>query len=158
MTAILALIKKDLILFRSDRRALLLSLLMPIVLGSFFGYLFGGTGSTDHAKIDIALTMQDHSDIGNKIAAGLRADPTLHIIDMPQAEAQQQVTKGKLNAAIVIPAGFGDQAVLNGGNGDARLSGEREETSAHAFDSPEQIDCGRACRRQCLGNGFQLAG
>ena len=131
MTAILALIKKDLILFRSDRRALLLSLLMPIVLGSFFGYLFGGTGSTDHAKIDIALTMQDHSDIGNKIAAGLRADPTLHIIDMPQAEAQQQVTKGKLNAAIVIPAGFGDQA-------GAALFGQNAKPDITVYYDPSQ--------------------
>lgn len=39
MTAPIALIRKDLILFLSNRRALLLSLLMPVVLGAFFGYL-----------------------------------------------------------------------------------------------------------------------
>ena len=131
MTAILALIRKDLILFRSDRRALLLSLLMPIVLGSFFGYLFGGSGATDHAKVDVALSMQDHSEIGDKIAAGLRADPTLHIIDLPQTEAEQQVTKGKLNAAIVIPSGFGDKA-------GAALFGQNAKPEITVYYDPSQ--------------------
>lgn len=44
MTALIALVRKDLLLFLGDRRALLLNLLMPIVLGAFFGYLFGGSG------------------------------------------------------------------------------------------------------------------
>jgi ABC-2 type transport system permease protein len=110
MTALLALIRKDLILFRSDRRALLLTLLMPIVLGSFFGYLFGGSGTTEHGKIDVGLSLQDDTEIGKKIAAGLRADTTLHIIELSQHDAEEQVRKGKLNAAIVIPSEFGDKA------------------------------------------------
>lgn len=124
MTALLALIRKDLILFRSDRRALMLTLLMPIVLGSFFGYLFGGSGATDHAKIDVGLTVQDNSDIGKKIAAGLHADTTLNIIDLSQREAEEQVRKGKLNAAVVIPPDFGDQAgaALFGGSVKPEIS------------------------------------
>ena len=110
MTALLALIRKDLILYCANRRALLLNLLMPIVLASFFGYLFGGSGVTDHAKITIALALQDESEIGKRIAAGLKADSTIQIIDMSQDAAKEQVRKGKINAAIVIPSGFGEQA------------------------------------------------
>ena len=47
MTALIALVRKDLILFLSDRRRLLLSLVMPVVIGAFFGYLFGGSGVAD---------------------------------------------------------------------------------------------------------------
>jgi len=54
--------------------------------------------------------VQDDSELGKKIAAGLRADTTLHVIDMPQNEAGEQVRKGKLNAAIVIPHDFGTHA------------------------------------------------
>jgi ABC-2 type transport system permease protein len=110
MTAILALIRKDLILFRSDRRALLLRVVMPIVLGAFFGYLFGGSGATDNAKLKIGLVVQDDSDIGRKIAAGLKSDGTFVVDEMPLEQAKEQVRKGKLNASIVIPAGFGDAA------------------------------------------------
>lgn len=124
MNAILALIRKDLILYCTDRRALLLAVLMPILLGSFFGYLFGGSGATETARIDVALSLQDRSDIGEKIAAGLRADTTLHIIDMPQNEAEEKVRKGALNAALVIPPGFGDKAgaALFGGNAKPEIT------------------------------------
>jgi ABC-2 type transport system permease protein len=110
MTALIALIRKDLILFASDRRALLLTLVMPIVLGAFFGYLFGGSGESDKGRIDVALVLSDDSDVGRKIAAALKADATLQVYELALDEAQQQVRKGKLNAAIVIPAGFGDAA------------------------------------------------
>jgi ABC-2 type transport system permease protein len=110
MTALLALVRTDLILFLSDRRALLLRMVMPILLGTFFGFLFGGKGATDNAKISVALVAQDNSDIGKKVAAGLKADQTFHIEELPLAEAQERVRKGKLTAAIVIPAGFGDAA------------------------------------------------
>lgn len=110
MTAMLALIRKDLILFIADRRALLLHLVMPIVLGAFMGYVFGGGGKAQAGKIKIALVAQDQGQIGRNIAAGLKADATLDVVELPQAEAQEQVRKGKLNLAIEIPAGFGDAA------------------------------------------------
>ena len=110
MTALLALIRKDLILFVGDRRALMMNLLMPIVLGAFFGYLFGGSGSPDKASIEIAVVAEDSSDTARKIVAGLQADSALKVVELPLVEAQDKVLKGKLNAAIVIPKGFGDAA------------------------------------------------
>ncbi|HJU71421.1 MAG TPA: ABC transporter permease [Paucimonas sp.] len=110
MTAILALIRKDLILFLSDRRALLLNLGMPLVLGAFFGYLFGGSGTVENAKINVALVLQDDSEISRKIASSLKLDSALSVQDLSLAQAQEQVRKGKLNAAIVIPTGFGEAA------------------------------------------------
>jgi ABC-2 type transport system permease protein len=110
MTAILALIRKDLILFRSDRRALLLRLVMPIVLGAFFGYLFGGSGTSDNTKIRVALIVQDTGDVARKIADALKADTALAVEEMPLDQAKQQVAKGRIAAAILLPAGFGDAA------------------------------------------------
>ncbi len=107
MTALLALVRKDVILFLADRRALLLVLIMPVVLGAFFGYLFGGSGSPDNMKIEIAVTSQDDSEISRQIVAGLKADTSLQTQDLPLEAAKALVLKGKLNAAVLIPAGFG---------------------------------------------------
>ncbi len=119
MTALIALVRKDLILFLADRRALILSLIMPVVLGAFFGYLFGGSGSPDKIKIEIAVSSLDDSDISRQIVAGLKTDDSLHTQELALSEASAQVLKGKLNAAVLIPAGFGaasGAALFGGGN------------------------------------------
>jgi ABC-2 type transport system permease protein len=108
MTAFFALVRKDLILFLSDRRALVISLALPIVIAAFFGSLFGG--GTKTSAIEVALVQQDSSEIGNRIAAGLKADPNLHIVPMTMPEAEQAVRKGAQKVAIVLPAGFGEAA------------------------------------------------
>jgi ABC-2 type transport system permease protein len=110
MTAFLALVRKDLILFLSDRRALLVNLVLPILIATFFGYLFGGSGPAKSGTIDVALVQQDGSEMGAKIAAALKLDTTLHITEMDAAQARKAVAKGGQKAAIVIPAGFGDAA------------------------------------------------
>ncbi|WP_395405611.1 ABC transporter permease [Pseudoduganella sp. UC29_106] len=110
MTALLALVRKDLIVYVNDKRALMLNLLMPIVLAAFFGSLFGGSGESKTGKIDIAVVQQDQSAVGKKIADGLKADANLRVHELSLAEAQAQVRNGKLPVAVVIPEGFGDKA------------------------------------------------
>jgi ABC-2 type transport system permease protein len=129
MTALIALVRKDLILFLSDRRRLLISLVMPVVIGAFFGYLMGGSGTK--GTIDVALVQQDSSEIGAKIEKGLRADATLHLTPMSLADARLAVTKGKQSVAIVIPNGFGDAA------GDA-MFGAREKPQIRLLYDPSQ--------------------
>ena len=111
MVAILALIRKDLILFVNDRRALILTILMPIVLGAFFGYIFGGSGAKEAGKIDVALVMQDDSAVAKRIADALKLETSMNIVELGVDEARAKVLKGKLSAAIVIPAGFGNASV-----------------------------------------------
>ncbi|MCX7176646.1 MAG: ABC transporter permease [Proteobacteria bacterium] len=131
LTALKALIRKDLILFLSDRRSLLLTLVMPILLGGFFGYLFGGSGVAENAKIEVGLVAVDDSDIGKNIAAGLKADKSISILELTLAEAQDQVRKGKLHAAIVIPAGFGTAA-------GAALFSARDKPEITLYYDPSQ--------------------
>ena len=110
MTPFIALVRKDLKLFLSDRRALLINLMLPIAIATFFGYLFGGSGPAKTGAIDVALVQQDTGDIGRRIGAALKLDPSLRITDMNAADAREAVAKGKQKAAIVIPAGFGEAA------------------------------------------------
>ena len=110
MTAFIALVRKDLLLFFSDRRALLVNLVLPIVIATFFGYLFGGSGKVETARIDVALVQQDKGAIAARIVAGLKADAALAVADMSLEAARRDVGKGKQKVAIVIPHGFGDAA------------------------------------------------
>ncbi|HEU4371905.1 MAG TPA: ABC transporter permease [Telluria sp.] len=131
MTAFLALVRKDLILFLSDRRALLVNLVLPILIATFFGYMFGGSGAAKTGTIDVALVQQDSSEVGGKIAAALKADATLHITEMDAVQARQAVAKGGQKAAIVIPAGFGDAA-------GAALFGAGQKPSIDVLYDPSQ--------------------
>ena len=90
MTPFFALVRKDLILFFSDRRALLVSLMLPIVIGTFFGYLFGGSGKSEVGRTEVALVQQDSGPVAAKIAAGLKADATLTVTELDVEAARQQ--------------------------------------------------------------------
>jgi ABC-2 type transport system permease protein len=58
------LVRKDLRLFFGDRRAVVVGLLVPIVLASFFGYLFGGQGGkTEMSRMPVLVIDQDGSAI-----------------------------------------------------------------------------------------------
>jgi ABC-2 type transport system permease protein len=129
MTPFLALIRKDLILFLSDRRALVISLALPIVIAAFFGSLFGSGAKT--SAIEVALVQQDTSEIGNRIAAGLKADPNLHIAPMTMLDAEAAVRKGAQKVAIVLPAGFGEAA-------GAALFGTGEKPAIQLLYDPSQ--------------------
>jgi ABC-2 type transport system permease protein len=131
MTAFLALIRKDLLLFLSDRRALLINLVLPIVMAAFFGYLFGGSGKEKGGVIDVALVQQDRGDAGARIAAALKADTTLHVTEMDAAQARLAVGKGAQKAAIVIPAGFGEAA-------GAALFGAGQKPAIEVLYDPSQ--------------------
>lgn len=110
MTALYALIRKDILLYLHNRRALLLNLLMPVVLGAFFGYLFGGSGEQQGGKIEVALVVQDDGPIGQRIVAAISAEKVLNVKTMDEAQARNLVEHGKVSAAIIVPKHFGDDA------------------------------------------------
>jgi ABC-2 type transport system permease protein len=109
MHAFLALVRKDLILYFTNRRALVMSIAAPILIAAFFGYLFD-TGAKKPSRVPVALVLKDGSETAKKIAAGLAADSALEVRALPEAEALDLVRRGKLGSAVVVPEGFGDQA------------------------------------------------
>ena len=117
ITAFLALVRKDLVLHFSNRRALIMSIAAPIVIAAFFGSLFG-PNSDKPSKIAVALTDLDHSALSQRVATSMAADGALEMKPLDEAAAAAAVRAGKVRAAIVLPAGFGgaaQQAVLGGG-------------------------------------------
>jgi len=111
MTALLALVKVQIQLYLRNRRAMLINVLVPILIASFFGSLFGGGGSKDAPlALPVALVDEDNSELTQHIVKLLTADTALKAQTLPHAEAEALVRKGKLKAAVVFTKGFGDQA------------------------------------------------
>jgi ABC-2 type transport system permease protein len=111
LTAIHALVRNDLRVYRTDRRALVIGILVPILVAAFFGYVFGGNGnSTDPGKIPIGVVDEDHSEVSRAIAADLARDPMLAVRMLTRTDAQTQVRAGSIQAAAILPKAFGDGA------------------------------------------------
>ena len=111
LAAFLALVRKDLQLFFSDRRAVILTFAVPIAIASFFGSIFRGAGDNDEpAKIAVAIVDSDGSAISKSILAGIRADRSLDTSTPGLDEARAAVRRGDVAVAVVVPPGFGDAA------------------------------------------------
>ena len=111
MVPFLALVRKDLLLFFGDRKAVVVGILVPIVLASFFGYLFGGQkGSAEMSKVPLLVVDQDGSDISRALITQLADDKNLAVKPSTLDAARVAVRKGQATAAIVIPKDFGRDA------------------------------------------------
>jgi ABC-2 type transport system permease protein len=117
---LLAMVRKDLQLFFSDRRSVIVSFVVPIAIASFFGAVFSGGGQDrEPAKISIAIVDQDGSAISKAIVAGAETDKNLKVAKPTLDEARAEVKEGATAVAVIIPTGFGDasgQALF--GNGE----------------------------------------
>jgi ABC-type multidrug transport system permease subunit len=109
-TGFAALVRRDIRLFFMDRRAVVMSFVAPILIASFFGYLFGGVTKENAAKITVAAVDQDGSEVSHKVIAALAADKTFEVKERPLDEARQRVRGGKDSVALVFPKGFGERA------------------------------------------------
>ena len=80
LTALLALVRKDLQLFFSDRRSVIVSFVVPIAIASFFGSIFSGPSrGAEPAKIDVIVVDLDESPISTSIVEGIGADRNLKL-------------------------------------------------------------------------------
>ncbi|HXC58883.1 MAG TPA: ABC transporter permease, partial [Steroidobacteraceae bacterium] len=122
--AIGALIRNDLRLYRSDRRAVIVGVLIPICIAAFFGYVFGGGGrSQETGKLPVAVVDEDQSVVSKAIIGDLSSDKMLSVTPLARDAAREQVRKGTQNAAAVFPKGFSEQSVraLFTGNDKPRI-------------------------------------
>jgi len=108
-SAFRALVRKDLVLYFSNRRALVMSILAPIVIAAFFGAIFG-SGMDKPTRIPIALADRDASALSKDVAAAVKGDPAFDVKDGDEAAAVALARGGKVRAAVVLPPGFGEQA------------------------------------------------
>ncbi len=132
MSAFTALVAKDLTLHFSNRRAVIMSIVAPILIAAFFGSLFGDKAAKP-ANIPIAITDLDQSAVSIKLVAAMRADTALVVSVANADEALAQVRAGKQRAAVVLPAGFG------AGAGSALMRGAGKPEIVLHFDPSQAM-------------------
>ena len=106
-----AIVVHELMLFLSDRRSVIVGIVTPILLATFFGFLFSGAGKQDTAKIPVLVSDADGSSVSRAVVAGLAADPLLDVKPATEAASRTAVRKGEAAAAVLLPKGFGEGAV-----------------------------------------------
>ncbi|HWA84264.1 MAG TPA: ABC transporter permease [Fimbriimonadaceae bacterium] len=109
------LIIKDLKVYFSDRRALIISMLVPIGIACFMASIFGNAGkTTEAAKLPILVADQDQSELTHLIEDKLKSDPHLDVRIVDGDVARQEIKDGKSAAALILPKGFSAQAISGG--------------------------------------------
>jgi len=108
---IAAMVRKDLQLFFSDRRSVIMSFAVPIAIASFFGSIFSGPSrNAEPARIAVAIVDQDGSPISRGIVASAQNDRNLKLTLPGDADARDAVRRGRTVVAVIIPKGFGEAA------------------------------------------------
>lgn len=107
---LLSLVRKDLRLFFSDRRSVILSFVVPIALASFMGAVTGGKGSDKVNRVSVLTVDQDQTELSAKVMKNLAGDPGLEAAVSELAPARSLVRNGKVPVAIVIPKGFAESS------------------------------------------------
>ncbi len=113
MKTVWSLIKKEYLLFWSDKVAVSLTFLVPAVLIVLFGYIFGGLGNSA-SGINLAFLNNSNSKIAKKIESTLDTTKTFHIIKNYTNDEGKEVKfdtvsikdfirKGSASAALVVP-------------------------------------------------------
>ncbi|CAM3686211.1 ABC transporter permease [Roseateles saccharophilus] len=111
MQALLALVRAEIKLHFSNRRAVLMSIVAPILIAAFFGSLFGGSSRT--AGIPVGVVDLDGSPLSQRVVQALQAESSLKTTaggEAEQAGLLAQVRSGKLRAVAILPRGLGAQA------------------------------------------------
>ncbi len=119
--ALRAMVKKDLQLFFSDRKAVIMSFAVPIAIASFFGAVFGGVSNAgEPTRIPIMVADQDKGVISTSIVTTISADKALRVALTTPDSVRDAVRNGRVSVGVVIPAGFGDAAGLSFFNGQSK--------------------------------------
>lgn len=106
---ILTIFKKDLKLYFSDKKAVLLTFLMPILLITLFAFAFGGTKGTSKSKpIELLVADIDNTIDSRSVIFNLDSLSGITLIPKELGEASDLVLKGKYVAVLIFGKGFQD--------------------------------------------------
>lgn len=113
---------KDLYLFFSDKKALALTLLLPIGLITLFAFAFGGVGGekSEPSPVTLQYTDLDESQSSVMLIRSLDSIPGIRLELVDDATGREKILKGDRIAQLLLPKGF-EEAVLAGNDPGAIL-------------------------------------
>jgi ABC-2 type transport system permease protein len=103
VTALLALVRKELVQAVRDRRMLFLLCVAPLVQIVLFGY----AAQLEFRRADTVAVDQDRSAASRELLDRLAADGTFHVREVPDVRAATDAIRdGRAAVAVIVPAGF----------------------------------------------------
>jgi ABC-2 type transport system permease protein len=123
-----------------------MSIAAPIVIAAFFGAIFG-SGGEKPTRVPIAVVDADASALTKAGRARCKGDTTFEVRELPEADAVALAQKGKVRAAIVLPAGFG--AKTPGGAAWAAARRRRSPCTTTRRRRPRCRWCAACSRSTC---------
>lgn len=104
------LFKKDLTLFFHDRRSVLLTFLLPVILITLFAFAYGSIGDFDGRSEPVKLLVSDldKTSSSKEIIHKIDSLKDIKIIISDSSTPKEQVVKGKYPGALLIYKGFKD--------------------------------------------------
>jgi ABC-2 type transport system permease protein len=111
-----------------DKMAFLFLLIMPLVFTFFMGFVFGAGAAEEDNRLPVGWLNQDAEGLMSTHLERMLADSEVVRLETVESleRANEQVRKGELAGAVIVPAGF-SQTTLSGGS--ARLALIADETS-----------------------------
>ena len=109
---LLELIKKDVLVFASDRKAMIITFAVPIGIASFLGPIMGNiAGGGGPTEIPLLVVNQDQSPVSASIVADLSKSKSLKVQQVDLKTAQAEIHEGRSPTAVIFRPGFGAAAV-----------------------------------------------
>jgi len=99
---------KDLKLFAADKRAMLLTFLLPIALISLFAMAFGGSGKRESRPMELVVADEDKTEHSRNMISRIDSLKEFEVVLTALDTAERLIKKGDANAALVLHRGFGD--------------------------------------------------
>ena len=101
---------KDLRLFFKDKRAMMLTFVLPISLITLFAFSFGGAGRDKNKSKEYNLSVcdLDNTDASRDAITKLDSEKTIHVVSVQLEVAQEAVKKGKEDCLLIFHKGFSD--------------------------------------------------
>lgn len=111
MKKILAVARKDILVYFSDRRAMIISLIVPIAIASFFAMVMGSANSSQGPqKIKTLIVNEDSDPLTTQIVADLAKKDSIEKVDSNREAALAKVRNGEFGIAVIFPKDFARQA------------------------------------------------
>ncbi len=110
----LAIALKDLKIILGDRKALVLSFLLPIFLVGLFAFVYGSMGAPrEEHPVNLLIADQDQTDLSAVIVTRLDSLKSIRLTSICLEEARQKVTRGDYPAVLVLHKGLADSISAN---------------------------------------------
>ncbi len=116
MSSVLVIAGKDLRQRFRDRSAIVLGFVAPLAIAALMSFAFRGA---EHFHLTVGIVDHDHGALSTAFADYLKSPDLKGVVTVrtldSESTASKQVHSTALGAAIVVPAGFSEQAIAGSG-------------------------------------------